>query len=45
MIPVIATSSAIVGESNRDRTKSAGVTKPRTWLTDHSRMTTRNTSG
>ena len=44
-IPVIATSRAIVGESNRERTKSAGVTNPRTWLTDQSRMTTRNTSG
>ena len=44
-IPVSATSSASVGEPERARTKSAGVTKPCTWLTDHSRASTRKTSG
>ncbi len=44
-MPVMATSSAIVGESNRARTKSAGVTKPCTWLTDHSRTRNSSTSG
>ena len=44
-MPVIATSSAIVDEPDRARTKSAGVTKPCRCDTDHSRHSTRNTSG
>ncbi len=44
-MPVIATSSASVGEPNRARTKSAGVTNPCTCDTDQSRIRNRNTSG
>ena len=44
-MPVIATSSASVGESKRVRTKSAGVTKPCRCDTDQSRTRTRKTSG
>ena len=44
-MPVMAMSSASVGEPERARTKSAGVTNPLTWLTDHSRARTMNTIG
>ena len=44
-MPVIATSSARIGEPNRLRTKSAGVTNPCRCETDQSRHSTRNTSG
>jgi hypothetical protein len=44
-IPVTATSNAMVDEPDRDRTKSAGVTKPCRCDTDHSRARIRNTSG
>ena len=44
-MPVIAMSSARVGEPERARTKSAGVTKPLRWLTDHSRASTTKTIG
>lgn len=44
-MPVTATSSASIEEPWRARTKSAGVTKPCTWLTDQSRISTRNTIG
>ena len=44
-MPVIAISSASVGDSNRARTKSAGVTKPCRCETDQSRTRTRKTSG
>src|SRR5258705_10812764 len=44
-MPVIATSSAMVDEPDRARTKSAGVTKPCRWDTDHSRASTTNTNG
>lgn len=44
-MPVIAISSASTGESNRLRTKSAGVTKPCRCDTDQRRTSTRNTSG
>ena len=44
-IPVIATSSASSGESNRVRTKSAGVTKPCRCDTDQSRIRIRKNSG
>ncbi len=44
-MPVIATSRASVDDPNRARTKSAGVTKPCTCDTDHSRITTRKISG
>ncbi|GAA3446755.1 hypothetical protein GCM10018955_61940 [Planomonospora venezuelensis] len=44
-MPVIATSSASVGEPKRARTKSAGVTKPWMCETDQSRISTRKTIG
>ena len=44
-MPVIAISRASVGEPNRVRTKSAGVTKPCRCETDQSRTTTRKTNG
>jgi hypothetical protein len=44
-MPVMATSRASVEEPNRARTKSAGVTNPCTCETDHSRISTRKTSG
>src|SRR5256885_4650550 len=44
-IPVTATSSAMVEEPDRARTKSAGVTNPCRCETDHSRASTTNTSG
>ncbi len=44
-MPVIATSSASVGEPNRARTKSAGVTNPCRCDTDQSRIRTRKNSG
>src|SRR5215475_16231158 len=44
-IPVIATSSAMVDEPERARTKSAGVTKPCRCETDQSRSSTTNTIG
>ena len=44
-MPVIATTSASIGEPCRPRTKSAGVTYPCWWETDHSRGAARNTSG
>ena len=44
-MPVIAMSSARVGEPNRARTKSAGVTNPCRCDTDHIRHSTRNTIG
>jgi hypothetical protein len=44
-MPVTATRRAIVDDPDRARTKSAGVTKPCRCETDHSRQSTRNTSG
>src|SRR5438034_3896772 len=44
-IPVTATSSAMVEEPDRARTKSAGVTKPCRCDTDHRRTRTTNTIG
>ena len=44
-IPVTATSSASPREPNRARTKSAGVTRPCTCATDHSRVSATNPSG
>jgi hypothetical protein len=44
-MPVIAISSASSGESNRVRTKSAGVTKPCRCETDQRRIRIRKNSG
>src|SRR5215475_10087491 len=44
-MPVMATSSAMVDEPERARTKSAGVTKPCRCDTDQSRTSGTNTSG
>ena len=44
-MPVIATTSARLEEPWRPRTKSAGVTKPRTCATDHMRIAASRATG
>ena len=45
MMPHSATSRASVGDPKRTRTKSAGVTRPCEWATDHIRLSPTNAMG